>query len=71
MTEIYLLATLFLWGILMIAKPDILWGIEHSGEMNQDRPSEKYLRRRRGIGIGCLVFAAVFLTVIILEKFVA
>ena len=35
------LALLFLWGVLMIAKPELLWSIEHKGEMDQQRPTEK------------------------------
>ena len=55
-----LLALLALWGILMIAKPDLLWGIERRGEMGQNKPTEKYIRKMRGGGIICIV-VAVFL----------
>ena len=37
------LILLALWGVLMIAKPDLLWGIEHKGEMGRQEPTEKYI----------------------------
>lgn len=52
------LALLFLWGVLMVAKPDLLWSIEHSGEMNRERPTEKYLRAMRIGGSVCIALAA-------------
>ena len=54
------LILLALWGILMIAKPDLLWGIEHKGEMGRQEPTEKYIRKMRGGGIIC-IGVAVFL----------
>ena len=36
------LGLLFLWGVLMIAKPDLIWRMEHSGEISQKQPTEKY-----------------------------
>ena len=34
------LGLLALWGVLMIAKPDLLWKLELSGEMIRERPTE-------------------------------
>ena len=51
------LALLFLWGVLMIAKPDIMWSIEHSGEMDRQRPTEKYISSMRIAGSICMVLA--------------
>ena len=48
------LILLALWGILMIAKPDLLWSIEHKGEMGRQEPTEKYVRKMRGGGIICI-----------------
>ena len=55
------LTLLFLWGVLMVAKPDLLWSIEHSGELNQQRPTEKYISTMRVAGIACMVLAVVLL----------
>ena len=52
------LILLALWGVLMIAKPDLLWGIEHKGEMGRQEPTEKYIRKMRGGGIICIGVAA-------------
>ena len=52
------LALLFLWGVLMIAKPDLMWSIEHTGEMNRERPTEKYICSMRIAGSVCVVLAA-------------
>ena len=51
------LALLFLWGVLMIAKPDLLWSIEHTGQMDRQRPTEKYISSMRVIGSVCMVLA--------------
>ena len=51
------LALLFLWGVLMVAKPDLLWSIEHSGEMDRQRPTEKYISSMRIAGSVCMVLA--------------
>ena len=51
------LALLFLWGVLMIAKPDLLWSIEHSGEMDRQRPTEKYSSTMRIAGSICIALA--------------
>ena len=51
------LALLFLWGVLMVAKPDLLWSIEHSGQMDQQRPTEKYISTLRVAGSVCMVLA--------------
>ena len=51
------LALLFLWGILMIAKPDLMWSIEHTGEMDRQRPTEKYITTMRIAGSVCMVLA--------------
>ena len=55
------LALLFLWGLLMIAKPDLLWSIEHSGEMDRQRPTEKYISTMRIAGSVCMVLAVALL----------
>ena len=52
------LALLFLCGVLMVAKPDLLWSIEHSGEMDRQRPTEKYISTMRIAGSVCMVLAA-------------
>ena len=51
------LALLFLWGLLMIAKPDLMWSIEHTGEMDRQRPTEKYITTMRIAGSVCMVLA--------------
>ena len=51
------LALLFLWGLLMIAKPDLMWSIEHTGEMDRQRPTEKYIHSMRIAGSVCIVLA--------------
>ena len=51
------LALLFLWGVLMIAMPDLMWSIEHTGEMNRERPTEKYIATMRIAGSVCIVLA--------------
>ena len=51
------LALLFLWGVLMVAKPDLLWSIEHKGEMDRQRPTEKYVQTMRVAGSICMVLA--------------
>ena len=51
------LALLFLWGLLMIAKPDLMWSIEHTGEMDRQRPTEKYIATMRIAGSICMVLA--------------
>jgi hypothetical protein len=55
------LALLFLWGVLMVAKPDLLWSIEHSGEMDRQRPTEKYISSMRIAGSVCMVLAVALL----------
>lgn len=55
------LALLFLWGVLMIAKPDLLWSIEHTGTMDRQRPTERYLRNMRVGGSVCIVLAVALL----------
>ena len=51
------LALLFLWGILMVAKPDLMWSLEHTGELNQERPTAKYIATMRIAGSACMVLA--------------
>ena len=51
------LALLFLWGVLMIAKPELLWSIEHKGEMDQQRPTEKYISTMRITGSICIALS--------------
>ena len=51
------LALLFLWGLLMIAKPDLMWSMEHTGEMDRQRPTEKYITTMRIAGSVCIVLA--------------
>ena len=51
------LALLLLWGLLMIAKPDLMWSMEHSGEMDRQRPTEKYITTMRIAGSVCIVLA--------------
>ena len=51
------LALLFLWGLLMIAKPDLMWSIEHTDEMDRQRPTEKYIATMRIAGSICMVLA--------------
>ena len=55
------LGLLFLWGVLMVAKPELLWGIEHSGEMDRQRPTEKYISTMRIAGSVCMVLAVALL----------
>ena len=52
------LGLLALWGVLMIAKPDLLWKIEHTGAMDRERPTEKYINAMRMGGIICIAIAA-------------
>ena len=51
------LALLFLWGVLMIAKPDLLWRIEHSGQLDRQQPTEKDISTMRIAGSFCMVLA--------------
>ena len=55
------LGLLFLWGLLMVAKPDLMWSIEHTGQMDQQRPTEKYLSTMRIAGSVCMVLAVALL----------
>lgn len=55
------LALLFLWGVLMIAKPDLLWRMEHSGEIAQKQPTEKYIRGMRIGGSVCIVLSVMLI----------
>jgi len=55
------LGLLFLWGVLMIAKPDMLWRMEHSGEVGRQEPTEKYIRTMRIGGSVCIVLAVALL----------
>ena len=55
------LGLLFLWGVLMIAKPDLLWRMEHSGEISQKQPTEKYISTMRIGGSVCIVLAVMLI----------
>ena len=55
------LGLLFLWGVLMIAKPDLLWRLEHSDEISQREPTEKYISTMRIGGSVCIVLAVVLI----------
>ena len=55
------LGLLFLWGVLMIAKPDLLWRMEHSGEISQRKPTEKYISAMRIGGSVCIVLAVMLI----------
>ena len=55
------LGLLALWGIFMICKPEILWGLEHRDEMNRERPTEKYINTIRMGGVVCIGIAAFLL----------
>ena len=55
------LGLLFLWGVLMIAKPDLLWRMEHSGEISQKQPTEKYISAMRIGGSVCIVLAVMLI----------
>ena len=57
------LGLLFLWGMLMIAKPDLLWRMEHSGEISQKQPTEKYISTMRIGGSVCIVLAVALFVV--------
>ena len=59
------LGLLFLWGVLMVAKPELLWGIEHSGEMDRQRPTEKYISTMRIAGSVCMVLAVALLVMLL------
>ena len=56
-----LLGLLFLWGVLMIAKPELLWRLEHSGEISQKKPTEKYISTMRIGGSVCIVLAVMLI----------
>ena len=56
------LGLLALWGLLMMVKPELLWKLEHTGTMDRDRPTEKYIRTIRMGGVICIGIA-VFLAV--------
>ena len=51
------LALLFLWGVLMIAKPDLLWSIAHRGEMARQRHTQQYASTMRIAGSICMVLS--------------
>ena len=55
------LGLLFLWGVLMIAKPDLIWRMEHSGEISQKQPTEKYISTMRIGGSVCIVLAVMLI----------
>ena len=55
------LGLLFLWGVLMIAKPDLIWRMEHSGETSQKQPTEKYISTMRIGGSVCIVLAVMLI----------
>ena len=50
------LGLLFLWGVLMIAKPDLIWRMEHSGEISRKEPTEKFISAMRIGGLGVMMF---------------
>ena len=52
------LALVFLWGLLMILKPGLLWEIEHSDTIGKKEPTERYVKGMRIGGIACIVIAA-------------
>ena len=56
------LGLLALWGLFMILKPEVLWGIEHRDPMERERPTEKYINKIRTGGVIC-IGVAVFLLV--------
>ena len=56
-----LLGLLFLWGVLMIAKPDLIWRMEHSGEISQKQPTEKYISTMRIGGSVCIVLSVMLI----------
>lgn len=55
------LGLLFLWGVLMIAKPDLIWRMEHSGEISQRKPTEKYITTMRIGGSICIVLSVMLI----------
>ena len=55
------LGLLFLWGVLMIAKPDLIWRMEHSGQISQREPTEKYISTMRIGGSVCIVLAVMLI----------
>ena len=55
------LGLLFLWGVLMIATPDLIWRMEHSGEISQKQPTEKYISTMRIGGSVCIVLAVMLI----------
>lgn len=55
------LALLFAWGVLMIAKPDLMWRMEHSGQISQKQPTPKYISTMRIGGSVCIVLAVALL----------
>ena len=59
------LGLLFLWGVLMVAKPELLWSIEHSGQMDRQRPTEKYISTMRIAGSVCMVLAVALLVMLL------
>ena len=50
-----LLGLLFLWGLLMVLKPEILWNLEHSDTIGKKEPSQRYIKTMRIGGIACMV----------------
>ena len=55
------LGLLLLWGVVMIAKPDLIWRMEHSGEVSQKQPTEKYISAMRIGGSVCIVLAVMLI----------
>ena len=51
------LALVFLWGLLMILKPDFLWAIDHSDTIGKQEPTERYVKGMRVGGVTCMVIA--------------
>ena len=53
-----ILALLFLWGLLMVLKPDVIWSLENSDTLGKKEPTQGYLKGMRVGGIVCMVLAA-------------
>ena len=49
-----------MFGYVVLAQL-FLWGIEHSGEMDRQRPTEKYISSMRIAGSVCMVLAVALL----------
>lgn len=55
-----ILTLLFLWGLLMIWKPELMWKLEHAFSVLGGEPTDRYIATTRIGGVVCAVIAVLF-----------